>query len=104
MPTHRRWPVGSVLALDGAEEPAGPLVLRVLKDVAGRALLLDDPFIDEENPVGNLFGKCHLVGDNQHRHAFVGKSPHHIKHLADQFRVEGAGRLVEQHHVGVHTQ
>ena len=36
--------------LDGAKEPSGPLALGVLEDFAGRTLLLDDPFIDEENP------------------------------------------------------
>ena len=33
-----------------------------------------------------------------------GELAHHVEHLADQLGVEGRGRLVEQHHLGIHRQ
>ena len=33
-----------------------------------------------------------------------GEFPDHVEHLFDQLRVEGAGHLVEEHHVRVHRQ
>ena len=34
------------------------------------------PPIDEQHPVGDLAGKAHLVGDDDHRHAVVGELAH----------------------------
>ena len=31
-----------------------------------------------------------------------GQASHHGEHLADQLRIERRGRLVEEHHLGVH--
>ena len=47
-------------------------------------------------------GKAHLVGDDDHRHALGGQLLHHRQHLADQLRVQRAGRFVEQHHPRLH--
>ncbi len=44
------------------------------------------------------------MGDHHHRHALVGERAHDLEHLPDKLRIEGAGRLIEQHHVRVHTQ
>src|SRR4029078_12683844 len=46
----------------------------------------------------------HLVGDDQHGHALAGEVDHGVEHFLDHFRVERRGRLVEQHHLGVHRQ
>ena len=48
--------------------------------------------------------RSHLVGDDDHRHAFVGERLHHAQHFADRLRIERRRRLVEQHHVGLHRQ
>ena len=47
---------------------------------------------------------CHLVGDHDHRRAFVGNCFHDREDLADKLRVERARRLIEQEHLGVHGQ
>jgi twitching motility protein PilT len=65
-----------------------------------RALLDHDAVVHEHDPVGDLAGEAHLVGDHHHRHALLGEVAHDGEHLADQLGVEGGGGLVEQHHVG----
>ncbi len=70
----------------------------------GGALLDDHPAVHEDQPVGDLAGEAHLVGDDHHRHALRGEVLHDAEHVADELGVEGAGRLVEQHHLGVHRQ
>ena len=54
--------------------------------------------------VADLAGEAHLVGDDDHRHPFRGQFAHHVEDLLDQLGVEGAGHLVEEHHVRVHRQ
>ncbi|MCY1432181.1 hypothetical protein D9M71_481710 [compost metagenome] len=44
------------------------------------------------------------MGHADHGHAFHGQGLHHVEHLADHFRVERRGRLVEQHHLRLHAQ
>ncbi len=48
--------------------------------------------------------EAHLVRDHQHGHAFVRELAHDQQHFAAQFRIERAGRLVEQQHLGRHRQ
>ena len=60
--------------------------------------------MQENRAVGCFPGESHLVGHDDHGPAFPGKVPHHAQHLADQFRVERRGRLVEQQHLGLHGQ
>ena len=42
--------------------------------------------------------------DHDHGHAVAREILHYVEHLANHFRVERAGRLVEQHHIRVHGQ
>ena len=44
------------------------------------------------------------MGDHHHGHAVSGQLLHHLQHLAHHLGVQGGGRLVKQHHVGLHTQ
>ncbi|MCY1181498.1 hypothetical protein D9M73_220060 [compost metagenome] len=44
------------------------------------------------------------MGHDQHGHAFPGQVADHVQHVVDQFRVEGRGRLVEQHDLRFHRQ
>ena len=44
------------------------------------------------------------MGDDHHRHALVRQLAHDVQHLADHLRVQGAGRLVEEHDLRLHRQ
>ena len=70
----------------------------------GLALLDDDAAVHEDDVVGDLAGEAHLVGHDDHRHALLGELAHDAQHLADELGVEGRGRLVEEHQLGVHRQ
>src|SRR5438552_6179784 len=87
--------------LDLADESARALVGRVLEDRGGRALLHDGALVHEEDPVGGVAGKAHLVADHDHGHAALPQRAHDLEHRAHQLRIEGAGRLVEQHDPGL---
>lgn len=45
--------------------------------------------------VGYMPGKAHLMGDDQHGHAFVCQRAHDREHLSGQLRVQGGGRLIK---------
>src|SRR5690606_12180480 len=92
------------LSEDHREESPGPLVLGVGEYVLGRPFLDDHPSVHEHDPVGDLPGEPHLVGDDHHRHPVLGEATHHVEDLPDQLGVEGGGRLVEEHHVRLHRQ
>ena len=44
------------------------------------------------------------MGNHDHGAALLGQLANHQQHLVDQFRLEGRGRLIEQHHLRVHGQ
>jgi hypothetical protein len=44
------------------------------------------------------------VGDHDHRHSFLGQLAHHPQDFVAQFRVQRAGRFVEEHHLRLHGQ
>jgi hypothetical protein len=67
--------------------------------------MFDDlPVIHEDHAVGDLPGEAHLVGDAEHGHALLGERHHGVEHLLHHLRVEGRGRLVEQHDLRAHAQ
>src|SRR5713101_1062491 len=78
--------------LDLADESARALVGRVLEDRGGRALLHDGALVHEEDPVGGIAGKAHLVADHDHGHAALPQRAHDLEHRAHQLRIERAGR------------
>ena len=70
-----------------------------------RCALLDDvAAVHEDDAVCNFTGEADLVGDDDHRHAIRGQLLHNRQYLADHFRVEGRGRLIEEHDVRLHAQ
>ena len=79
-------------------------MLRIREQFLRRLVLLDLAVVDEDDAVGHLAGKAHLVGDHQHGDAGVGQLLHQLQYLAHHLRVQGAGGLVEQNHVRVHGQ
>jgi hypothetical protein len=44
------------------------------------------------------------VGDHDHGHPRFGNLSHHAEYLADKLGIEGRGRLVEEHHLGIERQ
>ena len=62
------------------------------------------PAVQEDDGVGDLAGEADLVGDDDHGHPARRQVPHDGQHLADQLGVQRAGRLVEQHQLGLHRQ
>ena len=58
----------------------------------------------EEDAVAHLAGKAHLVGHDDHGHTFLCQLLHDVQDLADHLRVQGGGRLVEEHELGLHGQ
>ncbi len=73
-------------------------------DLVGGAVLDDHAAVHEDDPVGDLAGEGHLVGDDHHRHALLGEPAHHREDVPDQLGVERGGRLVEEHHLGAHGE
>ena len=70
-----------------------------------RLVLLNDiAAVHKQHPRRNLARKAHLMRDNDHGHAVVGKLLHDLQYLADHFRVECRGRLVKQHDIRVHRE
>jgi hypothetical protein len=76
----------------------------MLEDLRGRALLDHPALVEDDDPVGDPLGEIHLVGNDDHGHPLVGEPLHDRKHLADGLRIEGGGRLVEQHDIGLHGE
>ena len=86
------------------QEAARALVVRIVEHVCGHALLDDPALVHEDEPVADLAGELHLVGDDEHRHPDPSQVAHHDQHLADELRIERGGDLVEEHHVRLHHQ
>ena len=86
------------------KELLGALLLRVLDELPGRAFLHHNAAIHEHDTVGHVTGKMHLVGDDDHGGLAVSKVTQNFQHLAGQFRVKGAGGLVEAEDVRVQGQ
>ena len=70
-----------------------------------RCALLDDvATVHEDDAVCDLTGEADLMGDDDHRHAVRRQLLHDGQYLADHFRVEGRGRLIEEHDVRLHAE
>ena len=67
-------------------------------------VLLDFAVVDEDDAVGDLARKAHLMGDDQHGDAGVGQLLHQFQDLADHFGVQRGGGLIEEDDVRVHGQ
>ncbi len=73
-------------------------------DDLGAALLHDHAAVHEHDLIGDLAREADLMGDDHHRHAFLGEGQHDVEHLAHQFGIERGRRLVEQHDLRLHRQ
>src|SRR6059036_650402 len=95
------WGSRLSVPLDLADEGARALVGGVLEDRGGWPFLHDGALVHEHHPVGGVAGKTHLVAHHDHGHAALAQGAHDLEHRAHQLRIEGAGRLVEQHDPGL---
>lgn len=97
----------AVAAAQGSFDAADEL-FGLYKEVSTAAPERSDPtdaaLVQEHDMVGDVAGKAHFMGDHDHGAAFLGQGLHHFQDFADQFRVQGGGRLVEQHHLRFHCQ
>ena len=80
---------------DPAQEGPGALLLGGCKELLRGCLLHHHAVFHKHGLGGNIAGKAHLVGDHQHRHAFLSQLPHHAEYLAGQLRVKGAGWFIK---------
>ena len=81
-----------------------PLVARVVEELVRRLVFDNLALVEHHDAVGHLPGKAQLVGYGQYRHLRFGQLAHHLQHLFDHLRVQGRGRLVKEHDVGLHGQ
>src|SRR4051812_16910384 len=85
------------------EQPAA-LILGIVEKFGGRGLFDHAALVHENNAVGDLAGKTHLVGDADHRHTFLCQRNHRVEHLLDHLRIKRRRRLVEQHDHRIHAE
>ena len=77
------------------EELSGTLFPGVVDELFGRAFFHDHAAIHEQDAVGHIAGKVHLMGNNDHRGLAVSKITQDLQHLAGQLRVKGAGWFIK---------
>ena len=82
----------------------GALFPRVVDQLLCGAFLHHHTAVHKQDAVGHIPGKVHLVGHDDHGGLAVSQFPQHPQHLAGQFRVKGAGGLVEAEDVRVQRQ
>ena len=76
----------------------------MVDELFGRAFFHDHAAIHEQDAVGHIAGKVHLMGDNDHRGLAVSKITQDLQHLAGQLRVKGAGGLIKAEDIRVKRQ
>ena len=80
---------------DFLQKLTGPCLFGMGEELLRGGFLDHDTVFHKDGAGRDVAGKAHLVGDDQHGHALLCQLPHDGQHLAGQFRVEGAGGLVE---------
>ena len=86
------------------EELSGTLFPGVVDELFGRAFFHDHAAIHEQDAVGHIACKVHLMGDNDHRGLAVSKITQDLQHLTGQLRVKGAGGLIKAKDIRVKRQ
>ena len=86
------------------EECLGAGVLRIVEQLVGAVFLNDVALVHEDDPVCNFSCKAHLMGDDCHGHALVGKFLHNVQNFADHLGVKRGGRLVKEHDFRLHAR
>ena len=99
-----RYAPGSLPSEDLAQKQLGALMGGFGEKMLWCSNFNDGTFIHKDNPIGHLPGKSHLVGDDNHRHAFFGQGFHNIQYFTNHFRIQRRSGFVEQHDFGIHCQ
>src|SRR6478735_5471225 len=86
------------------EEARGACLRWGIEDLFDGSGFDDQAVVHENDRVGHFPGEAGLVGDDDHRRARFGQRLHHVEYFVDEFGVERAGRLVEQHHLRLHGE
>ncbi len=90
--------------LQTLNEPAGFLLLRMLKDLFWRSVLIKPAFIHIEDTVADGPGEIHFMGDDQHGFAGLRQIFDDSLHFAYHGGVQGAGRFIQQDDIGIHRE
>ena len=56
------------------DEAPGFLLLRVIKYLLRRSFFINNPLIHIQNTIGEVSGKIHFMGNNNHGHAIFGET------------------------------
>ena len=97
-------PLCTLSVCEFLQKGAGAHLGGVAQDLRGWALFDDPAMIHEDDAIRDLAGKLDLMGDDNHGMAFLGELAHDLEHLADELGIEGGGRFVEQHELGLHRK
>ncbi|KAG1648403.1 hypothetical protein GQR58_029853 [Nymphon striatum] len=87
-----------------AQEELGAIFGWVGEEVFGRAHFDDLAALHEDDAVGDFTGEAHFVRDDHHGHTGASELLHDVEYFLDHFRVEGRGRLIEQHDPRFHGE
>ena len=79
-------------------------MLGMVKDLVRSTLLENAAISHEQDSIGNLTGKAHLVGNDQHGHIFTRQLLHNVQNLANHLGVKRRRGLIKEHDLGIHRQ
>ena len=82
----------------------GPFLFGPLDDLPGGALFHNNSLIHEDDLVGHVPGKGHLVRDDDHGGLLLGQGADDLQDLPGQLGVQGAGGLVKTEDIRVERQ
>jgi hypothetical protein len=100
-----RWPELPLYLQQPVQKTPDPLILLSRAEyLLGRPLSQKIPGLHEDDPVGQLPCKAHVVSNDDHGHPLVRQGVDGIKYLSHQLRIEGGGRLVKEHQFRFHGQ
>ena len=89
---------------DALYERFGGAVDRVFKHLLSRAVLVDYSLVHKEDAGAHIAGELHLVGHDEHGHAFLSQLADDAEHFAHHGGVEGRRGFVEENNLRLHGQ
>ena len=64
-------------------------------------LLYDHAVCHKNDPVGNVSGKGHLMGDDDHGDMKICQGPYHLSDFSRKLRIQSRGGLVKKQDLGL---
>ena len=80
------------------------IFLGMIDDLFRITLLHDQTSIHKDDLIGNVSGKGHLVGDDDHGGFLFGQRADHSQYLAGQLRIQRRVGLIKAENVGLECQ